>query len=189
MSKVVCSNPAAIDLKQVVTAPLWNARQQVLVSLVLGYNHHKRLCLCHNMCGTLKNPHCSVQVYVKICSLSPVMVTSPHEWKNLVWDKTKTNKTVVQDEYNHFFDYISINPPRDVVVSVAWHSYSRSVRLGGFKYMKAFNGNVTSRSFEIFRIEIRAKPSTILSSQIFPDYIDIHKAQGWNNNVLTCVNI
>ena len=41
--------------KQVVSVPLPNARQQVWVSRVLGYDHYKGLAPCHSRCGTLKN--------------------------------------------------------------------------------------------------------------------------------------
>ena len=51
---------------------------------------------CHSWCGTLQNPHCSMIISderkVKISSPSPVMVTSPYQWK-FEWDENpQTNK-------------------------------------------------------------------------------------------------
>ena len=54
--KVECSNPGhnrPTPLKQVVTAPLLNARQQVRVSRVLG-NDNKTDFPCHSRCDSLK---------------------------------------------------------------------------------------------------------------------------------------
>ena len=45
------------SLKQVVTAPLPSARQQMWVSRLLGDDHVKRM-ISQIRCGTLKNPHC-----------------------------------------------------------------------------------------------------------------------------------
>ena len=53
-----------------------------------------------------------------------------------------------------------ISPSRGVVVSLFRDSYSKSVRLGGFKSVENdyLNGDVTPRIFfEIFRIKIRAQ--------------------------------
>ena len=59
--KVGVRIPAATDRekswKQVVTAPMLNARQYMWVSRVLGDNHYKRV---PSRCGTLKNPQCSM---------------------------------------------------------------------------------------------------------------------------------
>ena len=43
------------SLKQVVTVPLPNTRQQVWVSRVLGDDRYKGLAPCHTRCSTLKN--------------------------------------------------------------------------------------------------------------------------------------
>ena len=68
--------------------------------------------------------------------------------------------------------YMLINPSRDVVASLACYSYSKSVRLGGFKsvWNDYLNGDVTPRIF----LKIRAQASTCFSLRIFLYYIDIH---------------
>ena len=66
-AKVGCMNPRCYrpkSLKQVLTVPLSNARQQVCLD-----DHNKGRPVSHR-CGTLKNPHCS-------------MVTSPEYTSNL----------------------------------------------------------------------------------------------------------
>ena len=51
--------------------------------------------------------------------------------------KTSLNQswvlTVGKNEYNHVIGYMSINSSRDVVISLACYSYSKSVRLGKVK--------------------------------------------------------
>ena len=56
MRKVGCSNSSRDrleSLKQVVSTPLLNARQQVWEPWVIITEFP-----CHSRCGTLKNPHC-----------------------------------------------------------------------------------------------------------------------------------
>ena len=70
-----------------------------------------------------------------------------------------------------------ISPSRDVVVSLFCDSYSKSVRLEGFKSVENdyLNGDFTPRIFfESFRIRIRAQASIIFSLRIFLYYIDKH---------------
>ena len=60
-SITTCDRPKS--LKQVVTAPLPSAQQQVRVSRVLGDDHCKRMALndpCHSRCGTLNNSNYSM---------------------------------------------------------------------------------------------------------------------------------
>ena len=72
-------------LKQVVTTPLSNARQQVLVSRFLGDDHYKELTRVTVGVERLRNQNCSP---------SSVMVTPPNEWKKYELDEKKpTNKT------------------------------------------------------------------------------------------------
>ena len=52
MWKIGCSNPSSDRpklLKQVVTAPLLNARQQVWVPRILGDDHYRRIIPCHTV--------------------------------------------------------------------------------------------------------------------------------------------
>ena len=64
------------------------------VSRVLRDDHLNGWPVSRYRCGTLKKTRCSI--YVKICSPSPAMVTSPNEWKILKWDeKLQENKTHV----------------------------------------------------------------------------------------------
>ena len=54
------------------------------------------------------------------------------------------------NEYNiYFFGYMLISPSRGVLVSLFRDSYSKSVRLGGFKSVENdyLNGDVTPRIF------------------------------------------
>ena len=85
-------------------APLLNARQKVLASRILIDDHYKNA-PCHSRCGTQKNSHWSMAIsveHVKMCSPSPVMVTSTYEWKILEWvekpqpTNKQTNKVLLQ---------------------------------------------------------------------------------------------
>ena len=91
-----------------------------------------------------------------------------------LWKPAWTNHGFWQ--WDRLFGCMLINPSRDVVASLACYSYSKSVRLGGFKSVENdyLNGDVTPRIFEIFRIKIRAQASTFFSLRIFLYYIDIH---------------
>lgn len=60
MQKVGWSNLScdrSLSLKQLKTTPVWNVWQQVCVSRVIGDD-----ALCHNSCGKLKNPNCSMAI-------------------------------------------------------------------------------------------------------------------------------
>ena len=62
------SQPRQTLVVQVVTAPLPNIQQQVWMRRVLGDEHYMYTdALCHNRCGTLKNPqdHCSLATSAK----------------------------------------------------------------------------------------------------------------------------
>ena len=65
-----------------------------------------------------------------------------------------TNLGVAQNEYNHFFGYIFINPSRDLVVSLACHSYSsRSGKKGSSPLRVTISMEISPHGFcEIFRI-------------------------------------
>ena len=101
------------SLKQVLTAPLFKARQQVWVSRVLGDDHYKwmsRVTVGVTRWRIINAQWPSVPgiPYVKIWNPSPVMVTTLYEWKILEWDlKPQTNKTNKQtnkrqgSQYNH----------------------------------------------------------------------------------------
>ena len=68
------------SLKQVMTVPLPNARQQVWVSrIVILRGPLKRVGPCHSRCSTLKNPHCSkfFSVIYLLWHGTPVNVSSP----------------------------------------------------------------------------------------------------------------
>ena len=92
---------------------------------------------------------------------------------------------VGQNEYNHYFGYMLLNPSRDVDVSLARYSYAKSVRLGRFKSVEN-DPAVTSQwrytidiegthgFFFIFRIKIQPQASTIFSLGIFLYYFVIH---------------
>ena len=63
MQKVRCLTPShnrCKFLKQVVSAPLPNAHQQVSVSQVHGDDHQNGCSPCHSRCGMLNGPHCSM---------------------------------------------------------------------------------------------------------------------------------
>lgn len=69
-----------------------------------------------------------------------------------------------QDEYNQLFGYMLISRPREVVVSVACYSFSRSVRLRGFfKSVEDdyFKREITPWTLKMVLIKIQAQPSTI----------------------------
>ena len=59
--------------------------------------------------------------------------------------ETRLNQPLGLDEYNHFIGYLLFNPSRDVVVSVTYHSYSRSVKLSEIKTVSM---DVTPRNFK-----------------------------------------
>ena len=46
------------------------------------------------LCDTLENPHCSMAINIEsnICSSSPVMATSPYEWKEFTSGMTPLQK-------------------------------------------------------------------------------------------------
>ena len=87
--KVSCSNPTASDPSRINSYTLGNRSNCHGSSEITIINGIYVL----QLCGTLKNPHWAL---VKICSSSPVMVTSPYEWQTLEWDeKPQTNKQKV----------------------------------------------------------------------------------------------
>ena len=83
--------------------------------------------------------------------------------------------TVGQNEYNYFFGYMLIHPSLDVVVSLACYSYSKSVRLGGFKSVENdyLNVDVTPQIFLNFQNYNTSATKYIFSLLIFL-YIKIH---------------
>ena len=78
-----CSNRPK-SLKQGVTAPLRNARQQVWVSRVLGKDHYINGCSVSQKVWHIKEPSLlnghECRVYVKFCSPSPVRTGQPQWW-------------------------------------------------------------------------------------------------------------
>ena len=91
--KVGCSNLSRDrpkSLKQLVTAPLPNARQKVRMSPVLGDDHKKTDAPCHIRCGTLKNPHCSTAITAEHRSKFAAL----HQWvkNSRVGRKTQKKK-------------------------------------------------------------------------------------------------
>ena len=75
-----------------MTVSLLIAQQLVLVVRVPGDNHYKRITCVAAGVARFSMTICAEQI-VKICSPSPVMVTSPYEKKILEWDdKPQTEK-------------------------------------------------------------------------------------------------
>ena len=78
---------------------------------------------------------------------------------------------------NIYIGYMLINLSRDVFVSLACYSYSKSVRLreGSSSWWKTISMEMSHHIFlEVFRIKIRAQASTLFSLRIFLYYIDTH---------------
>ena len=83
---------------------IYGAALPVWVAQVLEDDHYKRM--SHSRCSTLENPHCSMvmstEQRVNVFSLSPVMVTSPYEWKIVDWDEKPQQTNTIFEFYLPF---------------------------------------------------------------------------------------